>query len=460
VVGLLVAGSAVAQEYEEQYELIPQTSVSTEARSYGSPPSLQHGTERAESTTAGSERSDCGGFEQRTGTASAIATSRIDDRKANRLVFKLAATASANGGHFTSCGSCIGGICIGRHGEDTSSAAAADATLVATLRFDDQVRAVDYDLQLTSAEAGGGAALDLRVLDPAGAEILHSAGSARIRAAPGAAYTVQARLQARADDRGACCSMSRTGDASIVLGVSRAPIIAAAIDPSLPKSLDGQEVKRIVGGAETRGYPTVGALLYRGAMHCSGTVVGPRTVLTAGHCLYGYDKDELTFVTGFNVYAPTRSLRVTEAVIPLGEEGFHYSDRPLADDLGLVYLDGELGTASGVHVGSPKLASLRESSYPLTFVGFGYDVVEGDLTGAGVKRQVEMPISALADRTFRYEVPGSNTCNGDSGGPAFVRKGNSLVVAGITSAGDVNCTQYGIDTRVDAYGAWIQRRIR
>ena len=53
---------------------------------------------------------------------------------------------------------------------------------------------------------------------------------------------------------------------------------------------------------------------------------------------------------------------------------------------------------------------------------------------------------------FSYREPGQNTCNGDSGGPAFADNGNGeLLVAGVTSYGDFGCHDFGVDTRVDAY---------
>jgi hypothetical protein len=44
-----------------------------------------------------------------------------------------------------------------------------------------------------------------------------------------------------------------------------------------------------------------------------------------------------------------------------------------------------------------------------------------------------------------------NTCEGDSGGPAFLMRNGKEVIAGVTSFGDQNCQVGGADTRVDAY---------
>jgi uncharacterized protein (TIGR03382 family) len=48
-------------------------------------------------------------------------------------------------------------------------------------------------------------------------------------------------------------------------------------------------------------------------------------------------------------------------------------------------------------------------------------------------------------------------CFGDSGGPAFIYRGNRPYLAGVTSFGDENCSLYGVSTRVDAYTAFVNQ---
>jgi len=73
-----------------------------------------------------------------------------------------------------------------------------------------------------------------------------------------------------------------------------------------------------------------------------------------------------------------------------------------------------------------------------------------------VKRVVTIPISQVAATQFAYQAAGKNTCNGDSGGPAFATDASgNLTVAGVTSYGDQSCTQYGVDTRVDTFQSFI-----
>jgi endonuclease G len=54
---------------------------------------------------------------------------------------------------------------------------------------------------------------------------------------------------------------------------------------------------------------------------------------------------------------------------------------------------------------------------------------------------------------------GKDTCNGDSGGPAYLRQAGGYVVAGLTSratrSAAVNCGDGGIYVRPSAFRDWI-----
>ncbi|NUO50465.1 MAG: trypsin-like serine protease, partial [Polyangiaceae bacterium] len=154
----------------------------------------------------------------------------------------------------------------------------------------------------------------------------------------------------------------------------------------------------------------------------------------------------LKFVLGDKVSAPTHTLSVASIK-------YHpsYNANSITNDIGLVTL------ASDAPVVPMKIVPSMDSSWvgrELVHVGFGVSNGSSQ-TGAGTKRFVRIPIASVSSKQFSYASPGKNTCNGDSGGPAFAEVNGELLLAGLTSYGDANCTQNGVDTRPDAFKDFI-----
>jgi endonuclease G len=104
-----------------------------------------------------------------------------------------------------------------------------------------------------------------------------------------------------------------------------------------------------------------------------------------------------------------------------------------------------------------------------TLVGFGNDDILST-RGFGIKRQVRVPITHVeragedlddAEQELGFESDlefvagglGFDSCNGDSGGPAYIDAGGRRVLAGLTSRATETarnpCGEGGIYTRVD-----------
>jgi hypothetical protein len=194
--------------------------------------------------------------------------------------------------------------------------------------------------------------------------------------------------------------------------------------------VQGQALK-IVGGRECRAPngTVVKLLLFDEEDNqtiCSGVRLNNTTILTAAHCL-----NEFVFSV---VVELASGQRVTPSKITI---------HPEATDLGSLFInDVALLTISppeGEVAPAPvSIAERIATGDTLTILGFG--AVNGATpTGSGVLRLGEMRVSEVTkDSIFSdYTTPTlSNTCFGDSGGPAFVDDGGGgLALAGITSTG-------------------------
>jgi hypothetical protein len=87
----------------------------------------------------------------------------------------------------------------------------------------------------------------------------------------------------------------------------------------------------------------------------------------------------------------------------------------------------------------------------VTVVGWGETT--GDSADYGTKRDGLARVTAVDTLTFQVAPDPSQPCAGDSGGPAFVTTGGVESVVGITSHGDVGCSEMATFTRVDAVTA-------
>lgn len=183
------------------------------------------------------------------------------------------------------------------------------------------------------------------------------------------------------------------------------------------------------------------ALLSGGRAVCTGTLISPRVVATAGHCIGPAD----------SIFIGSEPDTGLGTEIPIADQRAHpgFDLSTLENDIGLLLLSDE---APPEATPWPLVRRPIDESFvdqPLRLVGFGR-------TGAidtepPRKREGTSVIAEVLEARFRFGPTPSQTCSGDSGGPAFMTIDGQEQLGGVTSSGDPACAERAFDTRIDIH---------
>ncbi len=195
---------------------------------------------------------------------------------------------------------------------------------------------------------------------------------------------------------------------------------------------------------------------------CTGTLIRKDMVVTAAHCLSNSGRNP-TLIFGPDLHSPMATRREAEAVAINPKWKTNAGKGMDQGDIAIVKFAGGLPRG---YKAVPTLSADKDikAGAEVTLAGYGISNAQTK-TGSGKLRRTE--VSILKNRIGKSEMildqaHGRGACHGDSGGPAFLRQGRKLVLAGVTNRGypahaPDDCAHQVVYTKLPAYRSWIKK---
>ena len=232
---------------------------------------------------------------------------------------------------------------------------------------------------------------------------------------------------------------------------------------SLPLPLVDEPLP-VVGGkpAEEGAWPDAAAIFVRERFGCTGVLIGPDLVMTAGHC----NRDVEQVVVG------TADHSVGGEVIDV-YQSYSHPDFWTTFDVALLHLAEEASTPPRMLARDCVVERYLYDGAEVAIVGFGATDPQADEWGTQLYEAFttigDADCSDLSRGCNQAVSPGgeliaggngADSCNGDSGGPLYLLTEEGEFLVGITSRAavpsSVPCGDGGIYVRADAVVEWIE----
>ena len=194
--------------------------------------------------------------------------------------------------------------------------------------------------------------------------------------------------------------------------LAAASVAGCAAEPEPDSLATGPEVEAvsapIVGGTRQMAcqWPTA-----VGALGCTSTLVHPLVITTADHCVAGGGPRAITFGETWNGAGVVRRVNVRRC--------FRGTTSGVRGDFGFCVLAEPVTDVPIVPILFGCETAVLKAGQKATLVGYGR--LNGTSNAAGTKFAVEVDINRVQGNDILVGNATSSACNGDSGGPAFVK---------------------------------------
>lgn len=213
--------------------------------------------------------------------------------------------------------------------------------------------------------------------------------------------------------------------------------------------------KKIVGGNDVPlGHPgewnTVALVKEDGKIFCTGSIIAKDLILTAKHCLIDKEADQINVFFGSDTNEPDLGEFRTVKALSTRRPDYWEHEFP-SFDVAWVKLNTEV--PDSFHpISLVADESLLRPGMDVHLVGHGNRGFSNQGILAGLKRHMVTQFKEYIDSPRFFNVlliegePGQGACHGDSGGPLYIKTGDSgdpkqnWAVAGITNGFDVVLT--------------------